>query len=102
MTRFEIVQAAVLTLVLLASLLAAFRKLLPQTARRVQARLSAALDRPGGAAPLRRLGGWLQPAEAKGGACGSGGGCSSCGGCAPAAAPREPSAMPLHIRPRGR
>jgi hypothetical protein len=100
MNGFAIVQAAVLTLVLLASLLAAFRKLLPQTARRVQARLSAALERPGRAAPMRRLGRWLQPAEAKSGGCGSGDGCSSCGGCAPAA-PRE-QAVPLHFRSHNR
>jgi hypothetical protein len=97
---FDIVQAVVLMLVLLASLLAAFRKLLPQTARRVQARVSAALDRPSRASAVRRLGGWLQPAEAKSGSCGSGDGCSSCGGCAPAPATHD-KASPLHFRPRG-
>jgi hypothetical protein len=96
-SAFAIVQAVVLALALLASLLAAFRKLLPRTARRVQAQLSAALERPGRAAAVRRLGRWLQPAEAKSGGCGSGDGCSSCGGCAPA--PAEP-AMPLQFRPR--
>jgi hypothetical protein len=101
MNGFAIAQAVVLTLVLLASLLAAFRKLLPQTAKRVQARLSAALERPGRAAPMRRLGRWLQPAQAKSGGCGSGDGCSSCGGCAPAAAPRE-QALPLHFRSHNR
>ncbi|MGN2242328.1 DUF6587 family protein [Frateuria sp. GZRR33] len=100
MSTFAIVQAAVLTLVLLASLVAAFRKLLPQTAKRLQARLSAALDRPGRAAALRRVGAWLQPADAKSGGCGSGDGCSSCGGCAPAPRAQEP--VPLHFRPRGR
>jgi hypothetical protein len=101
MNAFAVAQAVVLTLVLLASLLAAFRKLLPQTAKRVQARVSAALDRPGRAATVRRLGRWLQPGEAKSGGCGSGDGCSGCGGCAPAPVPRE-TAMPLHFRPRGR
>jgi hypothetical protein len=98
-SAFAIVQAVVLALALLASLLAAFRKLLPRTARRVQAQLSAALERPGRAAAVRRLGRWLQPAEAKSGGCGSGDGCSSCGGCAPTPAPAEP-AMPLQFRPR--
>jgi hypothetical protein len=97
MTTFAIVQAVVLTLVLLASLLAAFRKLLPRTAKRVQARLSAWLDRPGRTPPTRRLGRWLQPTEAKSGGCGSGDGCGSCGGCAPAPASAEP--MPLTFRP---
>ena len=100
MNAFDIVQAVVLALVLLASLLAAFRKLLPQTARHLQARVSAALDRPSRASAVRRLGGWLQPAEAKGVSCGSGDGCSSCGGCAPASAPCA-QAAPLHFRPRG-
>ena len=72
MSTFAIVQAVVLTVVLLASLLAAFRKLLPKTAKRVQARLSAWLDRSGRAPPSRRLGRWLQPSEAKNGGCGSG------------------------------
>lgn len=97
MSAFEIVQAVVLTLVLLASLLAAFRKLLPRTAKRVQARLSSALDRPGRKRVVQRLGRWLQPAEAKSGGCGSGDGCSSCGGCAPAP---ETQAQPLHFRER--
>ena len=97
MSAFDLVQAVVLTLVLLASLLAAFRKLLPQTARRVQARMSAAWDRPGRTSPVRRVGRWLQPAQAKSGGCGSGDGCSSCGGCAPV--PRAPP-VPLHFRQR--
>jgi len=96
-SAFAIVQAVVLMLVLLASLLAAFRKLLPQTAKRAQARLSSALDRPGRREAVRRFGRWLQPAEAKSGGCGSGDGCSSCGGCAPA--PTTP-AQPLHFRQR--
>jgi hypothetical protein len=97
-SAFAIMQAVLLTLVLLASLLAAFRKLLPQTAKRVQARLSAALEQPGRAARIRRLGRWLQPAEAKTGGCGSGDGCSSCGGCAPPSPVSE--AKPLEFRPR--
>ncbi|UGB37261.1 DUF6587 family protein [Frateuria soli] len=98
MNTFAIVQAAVLTLVLLASLLAAFRKLLPRTAKRVQARLSAWMDQTGRAPSTRRLGRWLQPSEAKSGGCGSGDGCSSCGGCAPAPVPVEP--LPLRFRAR--
>jgi hypothetical protein len=95
---FDAVQAGVLALVLLASLIAAFRKLLPQTARRVQSRLAAALDRPGRSSRTRRLGRRLQPAEARSGGCGSGDGCSSCGGCAPV--PRHAEPMPLEFRPR--
>ncbi|MCX7513460.1 DUF6587 family protein [Frateuria hangzhouensis] len=98
MTTFAIIQAVVLALVLLASLLAAFRKLLPQTAKRMQSRLSAALDRPARGAIVRRLGRWLQPAEAKSGGCGSGDGCNSCGGCAPVSPMSD--AVPLKFRPR--
>jgi hypothetical protein len=97
MNAFAVAQAVVLTLVLLASLLAAFRKLLPKTAKRAQARLSSALDRPGRKGAVQRLGRWLQPAEAKNGGCGSGDGCSSCGGCAPTPATQ---AQPLHFRER--
>jgi len=100
MSAFAIMQAVVLTLVLLASLLAAFRKLLPQTAKRAQARLSAALERPGHTAFVRRLGRCLQPAEAKTGGCGSGDGCSSCGGCVPVPATDE-KPLPLNFRARG-
>jgi hypothetical protein len=99
-SAFALVQAAVLTLVLLASLLAAFRKLLPQTAKRIQSRLSAVLDRPGRAPRTRRLGRWLQPAQARSGGCGTGDGCSSCGGCAPSSTPLDVSAQPLQFRPR--
>lgn len=99
MSTFAVVQAVVLTLVLLASVLAAFGKLLPKTAKRWQSRLSAMLDRPQRGRWLRRLGRWLQPAEAKRGDCGSGDGCSSCCGCAPTpAAPGEP--MPLEFKRR--
>jgi len=96
-SAFDIMQAVVLGLVLLASLVAAFRKLLPLTARRVQAGLSIALDRPGRLIAARRLGRWLQPAEASGG-CGSGDGCSSCGGCAPVAPASDAGVMPLRFR----
>lgn len=96
MNAFALVQAVTLTLVLLTSLLAALRALLPQTARRAQARLSVALDRPGRGAPLRRLGRWLQPAAAGRSGCGAGGGCATCGGCAPRS---QTSAVPLSAQP---
>ncbi|HEY8585294.1 MAG TPA: DUF6587 family protein [Rhodanobacter sp.] len=83
MSTFELVQGVVIGLVVTLSAWQAFRKLLPQTSRRLLARASARLDRNGRGGLTRRLGRWLQPAEASSGGCGSGGGCASCGGCAP-------------------
>ncbi len=46
MSTFAIVQAAIIALVVLASAVVAFRKLLPKTATRMQARLAATLNQP--------------------------------------------------------
>lgn len=103
MSTFAIVQAVVITAVVLFSAVQAFRKLAPKTAKRLQSRMSAALDQPGRSARLRRFGAWLQPADAKAGACGSGDGCSSCSGCAPVApglTTSEPDVQPLNFHPR--
>lgn len=103
MSTFVIVQAVVITAVVLFSAVQAFRKLAPKTAKRLQSRTSASLDRPGRSRAARSLGSILQPAEAKAGGCGSGDGCSSCSGCAPAApglTTHDPTAQPLNFRPR--
>lgn len=103
MSVFAIGQGIVLALILLVCIWQAFRKLLPATAKRQQARLSMWLERPAHGGGLRRLGRWLQPGEAKSGGCGTGDGCGSCGGCAPAAVtPPRAEAQPLHFRPRSR
>ncbi|KGI78041.1 DUF6587 family protein [Oleiagrimonas soli] len=97
---FEIVQSLVLGALLLYSVAFAARKLAPEITRRALGRMSAALDRPERGRLLRRIGRWLQPAEARSGGCGSGDGCGTCGGCAPAPHIEASAPMPLHIRPR--
>ena len=92
-----LLQYVVVGLAVLVSVLTVLRKLAPERAKRAQSRLSAMLDRPGRADVTRRLGRWLQPADAKSGDCGSGDGCSTCGGCAPA---RRDEPMPLEFRSR--
>jgi hypothetical protein len=96
MTTFELVQGAILAIVVAASALVAFRKLLPKTSTRLLARLSASLNREGRSGTLRFLGRRLQPAAATG-SCGDG--CGSCTSCGPATPRTE--AQPLHFKPRG-
>ncbi|MCW8808424.1 MAG: hypothetical protein OQK79_09960 [Rhodanobacter sp.] len=107
MSGYALIQALVIGVVVMFSAWRAFRKLLPQTSRRMIAGVSTRLDRPERSVRVRRLGRWLQPAEAKSGDCGSGDGCSSCGSCTPARPPADakPPAeggepRPLDFRPR--
>jgi len=95
MSTFELVQGAIIALVVVVSAYVAFRKLLPKTSTRVMARVSASLNRPGRTGVVRSLGRRLQPATATG-SCGDG--CGSCGSCGPAAPKSE--AQPLHFKPR--
>ena len=101
MSGFALIQAVVIGVVVAFSAWQVFRKLLPQTSRRLLAGVSTTLDRPGRSAATRRLGRWLRPAEAKSGGCGSGDGCSSCSGCAPAKrAADDADRHSLHFRSR--
>jgi hypothetical protein len=101
MSGFALIQAVVIGAVVAISAWHAFRKLLPQTSRRVLAAFVAGLDRPGRSKPLRRLGRWLQPAETRGGGCGSSSdGCGTCSGCAPTKPSAGTEAQPLAFRPR--
>ena len=97
MTAFAIIQALILTVVVGFSAWQAWRKLMPRSSKRVLARLSASLEQPRRGAMAHRLARWLQPSEAKGGACGSGDGCSACGGCAPPTASPPPSSEPMPL-----
>lgn len=99
MSAFAIVQTVVLAVVLVASAWVAFRKLMPATSKRLLARISAALESPQRGPFAHRLARWLQPAEAKAGACGSGDGCSACGGCG-SAAPPAAEKQPLEFKSR--
>jgi len=93
---FEVVQGAIIAVVVVASTCIAFRKLLPKTSARLMARVSASLNREGRSAVFRFIGRRFQPASATG-SCGDG--CGSCSSCGPAA-PRS-EAPPLHFKTRG-
>lgn len=99
MTAFAFIQAIVIGIVVLFAAITAFRKLLPKTATRVQARLSAALNAPPRSAWMRALGERMQPKAATG-SCGDG--CGSCGSCGPKPVGNQPDVQPLHFRPRAR
>ena len=99
MTAFAVIQAVVIGIVVLLAAITAFRKLLPKTATRVQARLSAALNEPSRPAWMRTLGQRMQPNAATG-SCGDG--CGSCGSCGPKPVGNQPDVQPLHFRPRQR
>ena len=93
-----LVQYIVIGLLVLASVLAVFRKLAPQLTNRWLAAASIRLTRSGGGAWRRRLGQRLQPKQATGD-CSDG--CSTCGACGPKPpAAARPGAVPLEFRPR--
>ncbi|WP_211444587.1 DUF6587 family protein [Collimonas humicola] len=97
MTPFLIIQAIVISLAVIASLIYACRRLMPATSQRVQANLANALSQPARPALLRKLGGQLQPTAAAGG-CGSG--CGSCStGCATSAQTVEEQPLKFRERP---
>lgn len=73
-------QVAVVAAVVGLSALSLLRALAPRVAWQAQARLSYWLERPGRAAWLRRIGGWLRPSlVVTASACGTG--CSACKAC---------------------
>lgn len=92
------VQHIVVALVVLASVLYAFRKLAPLLTNRWLAAASIYFGRPGHLAWVRALGRRLQPRQA-GGSCSDG--CSTCGACGPKS-PLKSDAVPLEFRPRNR
>jgi hypothetical protein len=102
MTGFAVIQAVVIGIAVLLAAVTAFRKLLPKTATRLQARMSASLNAPGRSPWARRLGSRVQPKAATGN-CGDG--CGSCGSCGPKPVgnqPNAPDVQPLHFKPRSR
>lgn len=102
MSTFDIVQAVVIALVVAYSLLVSARKLAPEATRRLLGACASRLDRPVHGALVRRIGRWLQPAEARAGGCGTGDGCGTCGGCAAPPEIRDEAPVPVHFHPRPR
>jgi hypothetical protein len=94
------VQWAVLALLAAWSLVSAFRRLFPTTARRAQARLARTVARAPFPVQLRRLARRLEPRSTQGNSCASGTSCSSCGGCSAALSASAPAAQPLRFRPK--
>jgi CBS domain containing-hemolysin-like protein len=94
MTLFSVVQAVIIALIVLTSAVVAFRKLLPKTATRLQAQMSASFNQPDRANWMRVIGRRIQPAAATG-SCGDG--CGSCGSCGPTP---QSDTQPLNFRPR--
>jgi hypothetical protein len=95
-----VIQYVVIGLVVLASVLYAFRKLAPLLTNRWLAAASIQLSQPHRAALLRALGRRLQPSQATG-SCSDG--CSTCGACGPKPpTAAKGDAIPLEFRPHKR
>jgi hypothetical protein len=97
MSTYAIFQALVIALALVFSAWSAFRRLLPATASRWQAKLAATLNQPGRAGWAHALARRMQPKTATGN-CGDG--CGTCGSCGPR--PAQSDVQPLHFRPRAK
>ncbi|WP_211462666.1 DUF6587 family protein [Collimonas silvisoli] len=97
MTPFLVIQAIVIGVAVITSLLYACRRLMPATSQRWQAALANALSAASRPTALRAIGKRLQPAASAGG-CGSG--CGSCStGCGSASTATQ---QPLQFRERSR
>ncbi|SFH79881.1 hypothetical protein SAMN04515618_103176 [Collimonas sp. OK307] len=95
MTPFLVIQAIVIGLAVIASLIYACRRLMPATSQRWQAALADSLSASSRPVVLRAIGKRLQP-EAAAGGCGSG--CGSCStGCGSGSAAVE---QPVQFRER--
>ena len=97
MTPFLVIQAIVIGVAVAASLVYAFRRLMPATSQRWQGALASSLSASSRPATLRAIGKRLQPQAAAGG-CDSG--CGTCAtGCSPTSAADE---QPLQFHERSR
>lgn len=100
MSTSLLVQYIVIGLLVLASVIYAFRKLAPALTNRWLASASIHFSQPGHAAWVRAFGRRLQPKQATG-SCSDG--CSTCGACGPKPpASAKGDAIPLEFRPRNR
>jgi bacterioferritin-associated ferredoxin len=97
MTPFLVIQAIVIGLAVIASLIYACRRLMPATSQRWQEAVANSLSAASQPAALRAIGKRLQPVAA---AAGCGSGCGSCStGCGSVSAAEE---QPLQFRERSR
>ncbi len=96
----QLVQDVLVAAIVGTSAIVVLRRFAPARFRRMQAGMAHFLGQPQRGFISRAIGRWLQPDEARKGACGSGLGCGSCSGCGPSEMPAE--AIPLVIRPRSK
>jgi hypothetical protein len=96
----QLLQDVLVTAIVGTSTVVVLRRLAPARFRRMQTGMAHFLGQPQRGAIARAIGRWLQPDEARKGACGSGLGCGSCSGCGPSEMPA--GAIPLVIRPRSK
>ena len=83
---YALIQIVVISVVVTFSLVQVGRKILPQTARSLQARLAKGLRGKAMPLALQRFGERLQPAEVPVKGCGDSSGCGSCNMCGTIAA----------------
>lgn len=79
MTMYGFVQDAIISLVVLLSVLYVLRKLVPKWVRGRQLAFATMLNQPSHSFLVRKLGSFMTPDDSSGGGCGSG--CSSCSSC---------------------
>ena len=96
----ELLQALVLALIAMASVVFAARHVMPGASRRLQSRLAQHLGHPQRGRFAHALGRWMQPADASSGSCGSGSGCAGCGGCGSEPADPSVESIALKFEPR--
>ncbi len=78
---YSVIQATVVTLIVTFSAVQILRKLMPKTARRIQARFAATLRGTHMPAAVRRAGEKLQPVAVAAKGCGDDSGCGTCNTC---------------------
>lgn len=96
----QVIQALVLGLVALLSVLFSIRHVMPGVSHRVQSGLARFLGQSRRGRIAHAIGRWLQPAEASRGSCGSGHGCASCGGCGSSSPDSAVESIGLKLEPR--
>ncbi len=78
---YSVIQAIVITLIVTFSAVQILRKLMPKTAREMQARLAVSMRGAHMPAAVRRAGEKLQPVAVAAKGCGDDSGCGTCNTC---------------------